>query len=436
MKTLSQLFQTRFSYAKFEDSLLIKRYLSGVRLIVLIIILTSCGTPLRSIPPAIMETPTKIATILTDSKLAGCQRISAVPTSGIDEVSLFPPVDQQDHVRGVVNADVTIIEYGDFQCPGCATLASELAKLEKTFTSELRVVFRQLPLYDIHDKALVAAQSAEAAGDEGKFWEMHDLLFENYGSWSSMTPGDFNEWLLTQTATIGLDPVSFQKKMNSEQIINRVENLLEQGLRIGLRSTPFLLINGQIYNGPGDYNNLAQIIRLITLGKRQFTSCPEMVIDPLKQYIATLQTDKGDIIIQLFPEKAPVTVNSFVYLARSGWYDNITFHRVVPGFAQTGDPSDTGLGGPGYLFENEIDQSLSFDQPGMVAMMNSGLNLNGSQFFITSSPHKELNGHYTIFGQVISGMDVLSKLTLRNPDIETNPPSGNMLITVTIVENK
>ena len=412
-----------------------KKFIGGYRWIVFILILAACGTPTRATPVAIVDTPTRGATFIPVSNLTGCKSISAVPTSGFNTVSLFPPVDQKDHVRGMENADVTIIEYGDFQCPGCAALALELVELEKTFTSELRVVFRQLPLYDIHDKAMIAAQAAEAAGDEGKFWEMHDLLFENYEIWSSMTPGEFNNWLMKQVATVGLEPVSFQKTMSSEQIINRVEDLLKQGLMIGLRSTPFLLINGQIYNGPSDYNSMAQIIRLIALGKRQYTSCPDMFIDPLKQYIVTLQTEKGDIFIQLFADKAPVTVNSFVFLARTGWYDNITFHKVIPGIAQTGDPSGTGLGGPGFLLENEFDQSLTFDQPGKVAMLNSGVNTNGSQFFITSSPQKELNGHYTIFGQVISGMDVLSKLTLRNPDKEINPLPGDLLIKVTVVEN-
>ena len=403
--------------------------------IVLIIFLVACSRESRVTPIAIMETSTKGATLVPASKLAGCQSISADPTSGPDDVSLFPKVEQNDHVRGMVTADVTIIEYGDFQCPGCAALASELTKLGKTFPSELRIVFRQLPLYDIHDKALAAAQAAEVASDEGKFWEMHDLLFENYGSWISMTPGDFNKWLIEQAGSIGLEPATFQNKMSSQEIIDRVNNLLDQGLSIGLRTTPFLLINGQMYNGPSDYNSLVQIIRLISLGKRQFTSCPDMVIDPLKQYIATLQTEKGDIIIQLFADKAPVTVNSFVFLARSGWFDNITFHKVVQGIAQTGDPSGTGLGGPGFLYENEIDRSLNFNQPGMVAMVNLGLNTNGSQFFITTNPQMELNGRYTIFGQVISGMDVLSKLTLRNPDVEIDPLPGDLLIKVAILEN-
>jgi cyclophilin family peptidyl-prolyl cis-trans isomerase len=214
-----------------------------------------------------------------------------------------------------------------------------------------------------------------------------------------------------------------------------VEHELEQSLSIGLRATPFLLINGQIYNGPRDYNSLEQIIRLIVLGKRQFTTCPEMTIDPLKQYMATLHTEKGDITIQLYADKAPMTVNSFVFLARNGWYDSITFHRVILGYiAQTGDPSGTGMGGPGYLYDNEPNGNLSFDRPGVVAMANSGTNTNGSQFFITYGPQNDLNGRFTIFGQVIEGLDILTKLTPRNPDADINPLPGVLLISVTILE--
>ena len=109
-----------------------------------------------------------------------------------------------------------------------------------------------------------------------------------------------------------------------------------------------------------------------------------------KQYIATIHTEKGDIVIQLFPDKAPLAVNSFVFLARQGWFDGVTFHRVIPGFAaQAGDPSGTGKGNPGYFFNNEISD-LKFDKPGMVGMANSGPDTNGSQFFITFAPAAHL----------------------------------------------
>jgi len=411
------------------------KFFSKFSLMLLIILLTACAEVPRATPALIDVTPMKYINLLPEGNLAGCLSITSDPILGPEEKSLFPKVNQNDHVRGAQNADVTIIEYGDFQCPGCAVLATELAKLDKIFTSELQVVFRQLPLYDIHDKALMAAQATEIAGDEGKFWELHDLLYENFGSWVSLGPEDFTNWLVDQVESIGMDPTAFQKKINSPEMIDRVKSDLELALSIGLRSTPFLLINGQIYNGPTDYKSLAQIIGLIELGKRQFTSCPEMVIDPLKQYIATLQSEKGDIVVQLFADKAPFTVNIFVFLAQSGWYDNITFHKVVQGLVYTGDPSGTGMGGPGFIYDNELDGSLNFDQPGVVAMMNSGLDTNGSQFFITTSSQKELIGRYTIFGQVISGMDVLSKLTPINPETDANPLAGDSLIKVTVIEN-
>jgi cyclophilin family peptidyl-prolyl cis-trans isomerase len=314
-------------------------------------------------------------------------------------------------------------------------LAPVLAQLEKKYPLELQVIFRQLPLYDIHDKALLAAQAAEAASDQGKFWEVYDLLYGNNNQWVSLTQDDFKSWLIEQSESIGLDPVSFQEKIFSQEIIDRVQRELEQSLQIGLSTTPFLLINGEIYNGPRDYQSFETVIQLILLGKRQFLICPEMIIDPIKQYIATLHTEKGDIVIQLYVDKAPITVNSFVFLARNGWFDNNPFSLVIPGFvAQTGDPSGTGLGGPGYLFENESDGSLSFDRPGVVGMVNAGENTNGSQFFITYGPQMDLNGRYTIFGQVIEGIDVLSKLTPRDPGTDPNPPQGDLLISVTILE--
>ena len=141
----------------------------------------------------------------------------------------------------------------------------------------------------------------------------------------------------------------------------------------------------------------------------------------------------GDFVIQLFPAKAPITVNSFVFLARQGFYNGVTFHRVLEGFmAQGGDPTGTGQGGPGYQFVNETS-NLTFDKAGVVAMANSGPNTNGSQFFITFAPQPQLNGGYTIFGQVVSGMDVVNAIRPRNPD--QNPTfQGDVMESVTITE--
>jgi cyclophilin family peptidyl-prolyl cis-trans isomerase len=164
----------------------------------------------------------------------------------------------------------------------------------------------------------------------------------------------------------------------------------------------------------------------------QFDAPPEMQIDTDKVYIATIKTLKGDIVIELFADRTPVTVNNFVFLAEQGFYDGTTFHRVIPGFmAQGGDPTGTGAGGPGYSFQDEIVPGLSFNQEGLLAMANSGPNTNGSQFFITYAPAPWLNGLHTIFGKVVGGMDVLEQITPRDPQ-ETPDFPGDVVLGVEI----
>ena len=148
----------------------------------------------------------------------------------------------------------------------------------------------------------------------------------------------------------------------------------------------------------------------------QWDQPPELSIDPGKIYLAILETEKGSIKIELFARQTPVTVNNFIFLANAGFYDNTTFHRVLPDFmAQGGDPEGTGAGGPGYRFQDEIIPGLNFDEAGYLAMANSGPGTNGSQFFITFGPTEYLNGRHTIFGKVVEGMQVALSLTLRDP---------------------
>jgi cyclophilin family peptidyl-prolyl cis-trans isomerase len=166
----------------------------------------------------------------------------------------------------------------------------------------------------------------------------------------------------------------------------------------------------------------------------EWSSPPAMEIDPSKSYDALFETEIGDFRVRLIPERAPVTVNNFVFLARQGYYDNTTFHRVLPGFmAQGGDPTGTGGGGPGYTFEDEFDPELQFDRPGLLAMANRGPDTNGGQFFITYAPTPHLNGLHTIFGEVVEGMEVLSSLRARDP--QANPDyQGDGLLSVEIIE--
>jgi len=167
----------------------------------------------------------------------------------------------------------------------------------------------------------------------------------------------------------------------------------------------------------------------------QWSSPPPMQIDPSRSYEAVFTTELGEIRVRLFADQAPMTVNNFVFLARQGYYDNTTFHRVLPGFmAQGGDPSGTGAGGPGYTFEDEFNPDLQFDRPGLLAMANRGPDTNGGQFFITYAPTPHLNGLHTIFGEGVEGTDVLNSLTPRDP--QANPDyQGDTLVSVEIIES-
>jgi len=180
-----------------------------------------------------------------------------------------------------------------------------------------------------------------------------------------------------------------------------------------------------------------------------YSASPEMQIDPGKTYVATFETEKGDIVVELFADKAPNTVNNFVFLARQGFYDNTTFHRVISGFmAQGGDPTGTGGGGPGYTFPDEFHPDLRHDSAGTLSMANRGAGTNGSQFFITYEPTPYLDAYeadgslkdctrsgvscHAVFGRVTEGMEVLESLSPRDPGQATSP--GDLIRTVRVEE--
>jgi cyclophilin family peptidyl-prolyl cis-trans isomerase len=166
---------------------------------------------------------------------------------------------------------------------------------------------------------------------------------------------------------------------------------------------------------------------------QQWSEPPKMEIDPQKEYLAIFKTDKGDISVKLFADKTPYTVNNFVFLARQGFYDGTIFHRVIMDFmAQGGDPTGTGMGGPGYRFADEFHPSLRHDKPGILSMANSGPNTNGSQFFITHVPTPWLDKKHSVFGQVTEGMEVLLSIPARDPSKHDAP--AVKLLSVSIFE--
>jgi peptidyl-prolyl cis-trans isomerase B (cyclophilin B) len=147
------------------------------------------------------------------------------------------------------------------------------------------------------------------------------------------------------------------------------------------------------------------------MANKQWSTPPQMQIDEDVVYVATIETDRGEIELELYPEHAPKTVNNFVYLAGEGFYDGVSFHRVIDNFMiQGGDPTGTGRGGPGYRFEDELRGNPLKHETGAISMANAGPNTNGSQFFITHSPQPHLDGRHTVFGKVIKGQDVVNAI--------------------------
>jgi len=357
------------------------------------------------------------------------------PAPNEQDLAVFSPDPEIDWIKGPEDAAITIVEYADFQCPYCSVTSQNLQTLMDMYPDDVRVVYRHFPLASIHDKAIPAAQAVEAAGVQSKdaFWALHDLLYQTQSSWSGYSVEDFAAWVVEVAAELGLDPVQFEADYNSEAIVTKAEDSWIDGQSLGIPGTPYIKINSTYTLEEFQGLSLPAVVEWIKLEEIQFAECPPLTIDSEAEYFATVVLGEGKFVIKLYAESAPLAVNNFIFLAENGWFDGITFHRVITGFmAQTGDPTGTGIGDPGYRFGNEISPNLVFDRAGLVAMANSGPDSNGSQFFITYAPAPNLNGGYTIFGEIVEGMEVVQTITPRNPQQGADLPPGDLIISVTI----
>ena len=168
----------------------------------------------------------------------------------------------------------------------------------------------------------------------------------------------------------------------------------------------------------------------------QYSSAPPVSIDPTSKYSATIRTSMGNMEFELFAERSPITVNNFIFLANDGFYDGVIFHRVIPNFMiQGGDPLGAGTGGPGYKFQDEFAASLIFDEPGKLAMANSGPNTNGSQFFVTTVATPHLNGLHTIFGRLTQGQQVADTISMADTIAANRPQEPIVILGINITLN-
>ena len=387
---------------------------------------TKTPAPVVTAEPTIAFTPSDPAT---------CEAASVLPvvSEAVDEK--IPDSTPQDHFFGSDDALVTIIEYTDYQCKICANLAINLRDLQTQYPDDVKVILRYL-LSKENDKAFLAAQAAEAAGLQDMYWEMHDLLFTSQEDWTLLSDTEFSDWLVKQAKVLKMDTKKFEDDLTSDAIVQKVFDANKESDATTLPMTPSLFFNKSSYQNWIDLSSLVNMVEYYKLSERTYTACPEMTIDPEKQYTVTFETEKGDIVFELYPRFAPVAVNSFVFLAREGWYDNSPFYRVIPDYiVQGGDPSGSSNGKPGYHFTLETTPRLRFNQAGMLALATDSEGYNGSQFFITYSAIPEYDGKFTIFGKVIEGMEVLESLRPRDPYYDQVLLPADILTKVTIEEN-
>ncbi|MCL4369158.1 MAG: peptidylprolyl isomerase [Actinobacteria bacterium] len=379
-------------------------------------------------PTAAPWTPIGLGPTSTSAPAASPTAVTPVP-------SLVPlaPISDGDWSLGPKDAPITFVVYFDFQSPGSQKLDGVLKQLMALHPQEVRLIYRPFPLVPLHDKAALADEAAWAAAAQGAFWPMHDLLFARASEWTALSPEAFKTWLFGAAATLGLDVQVFRAELESRKYESNVAASYNQGVASGIPGTPYLFLNGDLYAFGTSLLNLEGRVRLILLEGRQYPAYPPMQISLSGHYVAQLHMNVGQIDIELWADRAPIAVNSFVFLARNGWYDGSPVFRVLPGImVEAGDPTGTGIGGPGYTFDLETNPAWTFDRAGLVAMSNSGPGTNGSRFFVTLAPQHALDGARTIFGRVTAGLDRLAGLKSRDPltDLLLAPESVIQSVTI------
>ncbi len=359
---------------------------------------------------------------------------SSTPPAPALTAAPIPPPKADDWRIGPDGAEFSLLVYSDFQSPAGHRLAGVLAELRAIHLQDLQVIFRPYPLWPIHDKALIAAQAAEAAGAQGQFWAMHDLLFGTFAEWIGLSPEEFRQWLEQAAPRLPLDSQAFAQAMQAGTYQDAVLQDFEAAFASGLTSVPTVFLNQNLVPMQPSLANLEALLRLTHAEAQGLPQGPPALADPTQVYRAVLQTSLGPIEIELDSAAAPQAVGSFIYLAELGWYDGTIFQRVVPGvLAETGDPTHTGLAGPAYRYADEIDGELSFAEAGRVAMQTEGPDSNGANYFINLQPLPELDGTRTIFGRVVSGLEVLQRLPARDPLTDLLLPAPLVIERVTIL---
>jgi cyclophilin family peptidyl-prolyl cis-trans isomerase/protein-disulfide isomerase len=416
--------------------------------VLLLGLVAGCGEQATSPPPSPTPTPvppsptsapstpdtdpTEPVTPPTPSGPATCE-VFTLPVE-----SRIPSVTEDDHVKGPEDAEITFIEYADFQCPACSGLHTLSEYLTDRYGGQLRFVYRHLPLVSIHDKAIITAEATEAAAAQGKFWEMHDLLYEEQQEWNGLSEEDLVDKLIEYAGELELDTERFEEELAEHIYREQIMADYEAYQEYGQMATPTYVVNKIFYPTQefGGFGRLEAFLALVLMQDDMYDSPPSQVIESGKDYTAIIKTTKGDITVELFADQVPTNVNSFAFLAKEGWYDGLDFfyvdHEQV---ALSGDPTNSGAGLPyaGYYCTDETVSDYSFDEVGLLALYTPAANRNSSSFFITYAPQPDFTGNFTIIGRISEGMDVAESLTQTQPGPDQLEPDA---VETIVIEEK
>jgi cyclophilin family peptidyl-prolyl cis-trans isomerase len=333
-----------------------------------------------------------------------------------------------------LDAPVTLVAYMDFQCTPCNAAAKAMLAVYTRHPQSVREIYRPFPLSALEDKADLTAATVEAAGRQGAFWPMHDLLIDQFAEWRNLAPDEYVSWAAQSAESLGLDGNAFRQTLKNPEVTGQVSQRYAEARASGIPGAPFVLLNGRPFILATDEKQLEAAIRLGILQTGQTNIYPRVDLKPGVDYLANLNTTLGRIQLQLYGGTAPLAVNSFIHLAQSGWYTGTGAYQVVPGqWVGLGDPTWTGLGDVGYHYPLETDSSRHFDQPGMVGVIPAGPGLNGARLFVTLSPLPEYDETHTVLGRVTQGLDILTGLSGRSPLDDLLTPPGLTITSIEIV---
>lgn len=382
---------------------------------------------------------TVLETDFSENEKLACE-IVAPMFENEENKAILGAVSEDDHVIGPDDALVTIIEYADFQCPYCAGGSLLAMNFQQAHPEEVRYVYRHFPL-SFHEKAPMAAYAADAAGKQGLFFEAEKFIYEKKGDWTGLADLDaFDAWLKENITGVSeaLDYDQWLADFESAEIRDAVDGSFDKVAATNLvYGTPSFFANFYVVS---NYNVLEDYLNVFKNQANYRGECPTLAVEEGKAYRAVLDTSDGEIIINLFADKAPNLVSNFIELAQSGWYNGNMFRNVVPGFtAQTGDPSNTGTAVAGYTLADENLNSGAFNEAGAVFMANTGADTNSCQFVImqdaaayfresisAANPDMDeetlngrvdsklaaLNADYSVFGRVDeASLEVLPKIS-------------------------